>query len=87
MKDTFQKSRSRVRTVLSVVAPSAILFIGVWLVCLAAIVLSGNPFDPNLIVMIGGTAVIVTVALVAIVSIGRRRATGPDSRDSPEVEP
>jgi hypothetical protein len=87
MKDTFQKPRTRFRTVLIVVAPSAILFIGVSLICVSAIVLSGNPFNPNPIVMFGGTAVIVTVVLVAILSIGRHRAEGPDSGDPPAVEP
>jgi hypothetical protein len=79
MQDTFQKPRSRVRTLLIVLAPSAIFFIGGWRVCLAAIVLPENPFEPDLIVMIGGTVVIVTVTLVAIFSIGRHGATGPDS--------
>ena len=87
MKHIFPKPRSKFRTVLIVVAPSAIFFSGIWIVCIAAFVLSENPFFPNLIIMIGGTAVVVTVALVALVSVDRPKGTGRNSGQPPSLAP
>ena len=60
-----------VRTVFVVVAPAGILIIGLWLVGVAAFVLAANPFEPNWIVMMGGIAVVVAMALVAIIIVDR----------------
>jgi hypothetical protein len=78
-----QKPRLNFRTVLLVIAPSAILLIGTWLSGAAAVVFSENPFEPNVVIMFGGFAVIVTVALlVAVFSLNRTKERAPGS-DNP----
>ncbi len=85
MKDTFQKPRCKVRTAFVVLVPAGILIIGVWLACMAALVLAADPFQPNLIIMIGGTAAVVAMALVTIMLIDRPKETsnghGPPSTE------
>jgi hypothetical protein len=76
VKHTVNKPRSWFLTVLVVVAPSAILLVGLWLVCMAAFLLSELPFEPNWIIMMFGIAMVVTMALVTIIFIDRPRETG-----------
>ena len=85
MKDTFYKPRSKLRTVFVVVAPSGILLIGTWLVCMAAFMLSEVPFEPNWIIILVGMLVVLTMALFTIVFIARGKETvkGP-GQPSPE---
>jgi hypothetical protein len=86
MNNTFHQLPSRVRTAFVIVAPSAIVVIGVWLVCLAVLMLAANPFQPNLIIMMGGIMAVVTMALVTIVLIARPTSTRQDSDpSSPEL--
>ncbi len=73
MKDTLQMPRSRFRTVFVVVAPSVIFLIGGWLVGIASFMLSEDPFQPNLMIMVGGTVVVVTMAVGAIIFIDRSK--------------
>jgi hypothetical protein len=86
MKAPVRKNGPEFRTVLIIIAPSAILFIGCWLVGMAAFVLLQGPFLPSMIIMVGGTAVVVTIALVALVFIDRPKETGVDSRQLPNRE-
>jgi cytochrome c-type biogenesis protein CcmH/NrfF len=82
-----QKPRLNFRTVLLVIAPSAILLVGSWLTGAAAFVFSENPFEPNVVIMFGGFAVIVTVALlVAVFSLNRTKERAPGSDDPPSLE-
>jgi hypothetical protein len=76
VKHTFNKPRSRFLTVLVVVAPSAILLVGVWLVCTAAFLLSEVSFEPNWIIMMLGIVIVVTMALVTTIFIDRSSETG-----------
>jgi hypothetical protein len=85
MKDP--KPRLNFRTVILVITPSAILLIGGWLPGAAAVVVSENPFEPNVVIMFGGFAVIVTVALlVAVFSLNRTKERAPGSGDPPSLE-
>ena len=61
---------------LIVVAPSAILLVGLWLVGIAAFLLSEVPFEPNWIIMMFGIPIVVTMALATIIFIDRPRETG-----------
>ena len=80
MNDSFHKPRSRFRTAFVVVAPSAILLIGVWLVYMAAFMLSDVSFEPNWIIMMVGIVVVVTMALVVMIFIDRpnEASKGPE---------
>jgi hypothetical protein len=75
MKDTFRKPRSKVCTAFVMVAPSAILVVGVWFVCIAAFLLAEDPFEPNWIIVMGGIVVVVGIALATIVLTDRSKAT------------
>lgn len=63
-------ARSKFSMALVIVVPTALAFIGHFLVTVAGVVL-GGPFDPSLIVLISGTIVVVTMALTAILLIER----------------
>jgi hypothetical protein len=76
MNDPPSKPRFRIRTVLIVVAPAVILVLGSWHVVIAALVISEDRFLPNLFILFGGTAVVVTMALAAWVFMGRPERTG-----------
>jgi hypothetical protein len=49
--------------------PFGILWVGLWLVGVTAMMLSENPFHPKLTIMIGGSVVVVTTALVILTFI------------------
>jgi hypothetical protein len=83
MKNTFQKSRSKLRTVLMVVAPSAVVFIGLPLAGMASLVILADPFHPSVFVLIGAAAVAVTAALVTVLQVDRRSRIDPKSVDRP----
>jgi hypothetical protein len=71
MKDACLKGRSKFRTALVVVAPSAIFVVGTLLVSIAALPTSEAAFEPNWILLLGGVPFVVTLALAAILSVDR----------------
>jgi len=82
-----QKPRLNFRTVLLVIAPSAILLIGSWLSGVATVILSENPFQPSLPIIFGGLAIAVTAALlVAVFALNRTNVPTSDSAGLPSFE-
>ena len=74
--------RSKLRMALWIVVPSALAVTGLYLVAVAGIVV-GDPFDPSLFVLIGGTTVVATMALSAVLLIDRREVHQASSVDPP----
>ena len=88
MNHTHESLRFKFRTLSIVVAPSVIFLVGSWLACSTAFAMSENPFQPNLFIMFGGTAVVVAVALlVAIFLVNRTNVPASDSGIPPSPEP
>jgi hypothetical protein len=66
------RTRSRLRTAILILAPSAIGIAGVWLASVAGLALVKDRLESGLMIMVGGTALAVTAALGVIVLIDRR---------------
>jgi hypothetical protein len=83
MIDAFQKARSKFRTALIVVAPSAIFIVGTSLVSIAALATSEAAFEPNWIVLPSGMLFVVTLGLAAILSVDRPELESKGPGQSP----
>ena len=86
MKDAFQTGRSKLRTALIVVVPSAILIVGTSLVSMAALATSEAAFELNWIIWVGGFVVVLTMALVTIIFIDRPKRPGR-GHEQPSPDP
>ncbi len=70
MRHASRKPWKKASTWLLVVAPSAILIVGLSVVGMLAFMLGARAFEPNWIILIGGMIIVLTTALAVVLFLG-----------------